>query len=260
LLALSGLPDRVQNSSEPLSEELKAKVLAAWNTKRTDVKNPFTKAQLEAEIALARKIRYDNFKVGPFYEALASLIDEGQQRDFFLIPRQDAWHVKLMAFPKEAAPDLLRILKWREIPDAPKSVLRFLAQSGQPEVFTLLAQIAYGEDWPQRGDTIEAIRLMGEIDFARAKKHIEYFLTAPLVSPSGKSNSRRQSQQIGAAIALAAHGDKRGVPIIFGAERLTNLDNTTVGAALTAATGKKFPTLGQWQRWWQREGQKLEWE
>ena len=165
-----------------------------------------------------------------------------------------------MAFPKEAAPDLLRILKWREIPDAPKTVLRFLAQSGQPEVFPFLAQIAYGEDWPQRGDTIEAIRLMGEIDFARAKKHIEHFLTAPLDSPSDRINSRRESQRIGAAIALADHGDKRGVPIIFGAERFTSLDDKTVGAALAVATGKEFPYLGQWQRWWQREGQNLEWK
>jgi hypothetical protein len=259
LLLLSGLPDRVQNSSEPLPDELKAKVLAAWSTKRAGVKNPFTKAQLEAEIALARKIRYDDFKVGPFYQTLATLMDEGQQRQFLASPAQDIWDAKLMAFPKEAAPDLLRILKWREIPDSPQSVLRFLVQSGQPEVFTFLAQIAYGQDWPQRGDTSEAIRLMGELDFARSKTHIEHFLTLP----ADESNPRWQSQHIGAAIALAAHGDKRGVPIIFMPDyerRFSSLDAKTVSAALTAATGKEFPNLRQWQRWWQREGQNGEWK
>ena len=68
---------------------------------------------------------------------------------------------------------------------------------------------------------------------------------------------------MGAAIALAAHGDKRGVPIIFSPEyerRLLFLDNKAVSAALKTATGRDFPNLTQWQRWWKGEGQNVEWK
>jgi hypothetical protein len=298
-------PASDEAAAKPLSEELKARVLAAWRLQREAVKKPFTQEQLEAEIALARKLRYDDFKVGPYYETLAPLIDEGRQRNFNASQEQDVWNKKLLAFPDEAAPDLLRILKWREIASPPKSVLRFLArwveaqsvkakaygakadgakanatQSSdskagntvkagntkagdarwdESQVFPLLAQIAYGQGWPDGDARIEAIRLMAALDFERAKPHLENFLSLPY-EPGDWS---REAPRMGAAIALAASGDKRGVPIIFSAEyerRFTFLDSQTVSAALKIATGQDFPNLVQWQRWWKGEGQNMEWK
>ncbi len=169
------------------------------------------------------------------------------------------WDKKLLVLPKEAAPDLLSILKWREIVSPPPSVLRFLARSGRPEVFGLLAQVAYGEGWPEGDARIEAIRLMAQLDFERAQTHIENFLSLPYE----KGDWSREAPRMGAAIALAARGDKRGVPIIFSTEyerRFDILDQETVSAALKTATGQDFPNLFGWKQWWQREGQKMEWK
>jgi hypothetical protein len=259
LLSLAGLKDPIGDSTRPLSDELQARVLAAWNAKRATVKDPFTQPQLDAEIALARKIRYDDFQVGPFYETVAALIDEGRKRDFLGSPEQDVWNKKIVALPGEAAPDLLRVLKWREIASPPKSVLRFLANSGLPEVFPYLAQIAYGQGYPNGDARLEAIRLMAQLDYERATTHIENFLALPFQW----GDWSREAPRMGAALALAAHGDKRGVPIIFSPEyekRLVYLDRETAGQALKAATGQEFPNLFQWQRWWKAEGQKMEWK
>lgn len=247
------------DASKPPSDELKAKILAAWEAKRATVKGLFTKAQLEAEIALARKIRYDDFQAGPFYETVAALVDEGKQRGFLGSPAQDVWNQKLLALPKAAAPDLLRVLKWRGVASPPKSVLRFLAESGEPQVYSLLAQIAYGQGYPNGDARLEAIRLMGQLDFERARTHLENFL----ILPFDWGDWSREAPRMGAAIALAAHGEKRAVPIIFSPEyehRMVYLDNKTAGEALKAATGRDFPNLFQWQRWWKNEGEKMEWK
>ncbi len=259
LLSLAGLKDPIADSTKPLSDELQTKVLAAWSAKHATVKDPFTQAQLNDELAQVRKIRYDDFQVGPFYETVAALIDEGRKRNFGASQEQDVWNTKLLALPKEAAPDLLRVLKWREIASPPKSVLRFLAASGLPEVFPYFAQLAYGQGYANGDARMEAIRLMAQLDYERAKTHVENFLTLPFQW----GDWSREAPRMGAALALAAHGDKRGVPIIFSPEyekRLIYLDNETAGQALKAATGREFPNLFQWQRWWKAEGQRMEWK
>jgi HEAT repeat protein len=278
LLLLSGLrndlPDE-QDHPKPLSKDLEAKVFTAWSRKRETVKTLFTPAQLNAEIALARKVRYDDYQTGPYYQTIAALLDEGSERNFLASPEQDEWDKKLSALPKEAVPDLLRALKWREMVTPPISVLRFLVTSSQSDeepqvktgvkteaktqVYELLMQIAYGQGRPDGDTRIEAIRLMALLDPERAKTHIENFLTLPF-EPGEWS---QEAPRLGAAIALAALGNKRGVPIIFSPQyeqRLIQRDNTTVGQALKAATGREFPNLTQWQRWWEGEGQKMEWK
>ncbi len=75
LLSLAGLQDEVQDTEKPVPDALRAKVLAAWDARRAEVKSPFTQAHLDAEIALARQIHYNNFKTGPFYAEVAALID-----------------------------------------------------------------------------------------------------------------------------------------------------------------------------------------
>lgn len=262
LYSLCGLREGLMDSGAPLPDDLQAQVLAAWDAKRAGIKGLFTSAQLEAEIALARHIRYDNFRRGPFYQSIVALLDEGSTRNFKAGPEQDAWDSKLLALPAGAAPDMLRVLKWRRISSPPRSVLRFLARSGQRGVFDLLAQIAYGQGWANGDSRVEAIRLMAQLDFKRARVHLENFLAQPH-APLDRGSWSPQAPRLGAAIALSARGDKRGVPIIFLPEyekRLIALGSEAVGAALRAATARDFASLAEWRRWWQREGQKMRWK
>ena len=255
LLQLSGLREPYKSAREPLSPELQARVLEAWNTKRTEVKNLFTLAQLETEIALARKIAFNDFKVGAFDAPVVHFVDEGRKNNFSNAP-QDALDKELNALPKEAAPDLMRVLSWRNVSRIPESALRFLARSGDKDAFVFLTKIAYNTS----GDSdarFEATRLLGEMDFARAQTHLEAFLLDP-VGTDWYHNARRQ----GAAIALAAHGEKRAVPVVFAPEyqkHLTFLHND-IGASLQQVTGQNFSNWTQWKKWWEREGSKQEWK
>ena len=242
------------SASTPLAPELQLKALTWWDKKRASVKNPWTPAQLAREIALARKIGYNNFQVGPYDAPIVHFVDEGRKINFSNAP-QDALDKELMALPKEAASDLMRVLKWRGVENPPDSALRFIARSGDPQAFVFLAQITYN-----RGDAdarFEATRLLGELDFARAKTHLEAFFADPIGS-DWHHNSRR----LGAAVALAAHGEKRAVPVIFAPEhqqRLIFLHND-IGASLQNVTGENFSNWTQWKRWWEREGSKREWK
>lgn len=135
--------------------------------------------------------------------------------------------------------------------------LRFIAKSGDPNAFVFLAKIAYAESGPDGDTRAEAVRLMAEMDYPRAKTHIEGFFARP----QGKWGWRSDAPRLGAALALASRGEKRAVPVIFSDDfkkRLIFLSGES-SSALEQVTGQKFSNWNQWTRWWEREGSKQEW-
>ncbi len=257
LMYLTSVRATVIGEGDPLPDELQNRVLDAWKIKRLTVKNLYIQAQLNTEITLARHIRYDDFKVGSQYQMVAQLI-ESSANDSSSGLKRDEWQQKILSLPNESLPDLWRVLQWREILNPPPVVLQSLSRWKDPRVFDYLLRIAYDEGFPDGDARIEAIRLIAQLDWARAQTHIENFLTYPVEF----GDWSRESPRLGAAIALAEHGDKRGVPIIFSPEyanRYGFLDEKTVGAALKTATGQEQPNLMQWKRWWQNDGVKMQW-
>ncbi|HEX8833181.1 MAG TPA: hypothetical protein VF719_03215, partial [Abditibacteriaceae bacterium] len=258
LAFIAGLHRDLKNTDVPLPAGLKAKVLAAWKEKRADVEKPFTPAQLEAEIALVRKIRYDNFVKGPFYDEVAAIINDGEKLGFLASADMDKINKRIEALPPEAAPDLLRVLQWRGLSDSPPlSALRFLVKAETPEAFMWLAKIAYGRN---NGDArVAAIELMAQLDYKRASPHIEAFFQRPFES----SDWALEAPRMGAALVLASRGEKRAVPVLFSApykRSLIFLDDRSVSEALRKATGLDYPNVQQWQSWWIREGSKMDWK
>jgi hypothetical protein len=258
LMSLTSVRDAGEISDKPLPNNVRDRVLEAWKSKRESAGKQYSQADLEAEIAIARKIRYDDFQFGPWYETVASLIGPNW-RDLTKRPSGDAWEQEVKELPVAAMSDLWRVLQWQDILSPPPAVLQSLARWKDPRLFDYLLRIAYGEGFPDGNSIGEAIRLMAQLDYARAKPHIENFLTFPIE----KGTWSREAPRLGAAIALAERGDKRGVAIIFSAEyekRYEILNENIVGAALKTATGQDWPNLTQWRWWWQREGAKMRWE
>ncbi len=256
LFHIARLPDEFLKSGDnPLPPDLKVKVLSAWKKQRAGVKNPFTEAQLEMEMARVREIRYDNFQKGPFYEQVVAIVNDAEKTDFANAP-MDAINERITALPKTAAPTLFRVFKWRGVFSPPESALQLLADSGDAGAFVQLAQVAYGR---YAGDSrVEAIRLMAKLDPKRSQPQIEAFFRRSFEPHDWDVEAPR----LGAALVLAERGEKRAVPAFFSApydRSLTFLKEKRVVAALHTATGLEFGRLSQWRDWWTTTGSKLNW-
>ncbi|HEX8832690.1 MAG TPA: hypothetical protein VF719_00750 [Abditibacteriaceae bacterium] len=260
LMNMAGVRETVKSVDAPLEPAVKERVLAAWKTKRAKVKGLYSPAQLQAELALARKTGFDDFKVGPHFARIVHILDVQAKGYFDTTEATKTVDAELEAMPKEAALDLIRALQWRMgfsyNQRISRSVLNFLARSGEPKAFVTLAAIAYGERGPEAEVRLEAVRLMAQMDWARAQTHIEGFFARP----DGKWGWRSDAPRMGAALALAARGEKRAVPLIFNHEKFRTLRHDKIAPALQAATGREFPNTTQWQNWWKREGSALEWK
>lgn len=258
LFHLSGLPDDfLKSGDDPLSPDLKAKVLAAWKLRSPHIKNPFTEAGLQTEMALVRQIRYNNFEKGPFYDEVVSIVNDGEKLDFLASADMGRINVRIAALPKAAAPTLFRVLKWHGLYNPPNSALQLLAGSGDPGAFVQLAQVAYGQ---YSGESrVEAIHLLAKLDFKRARPHLEAFVKRSFVPGNWNTDAPR----LGAAVALAEHGEKSAVPAFFTApsdSHITSIDERDFVSALRASTGLSFSTVEEWRSWWTNTGSKMNWK
>ncbi|RYG72983.1 HEAT repeat domain-containing protein [bacterium] len=252
---------RLPSDKIPTDEE-KAAVLAAWKAVPKNEVKFVTAAELDAETAAARKAVYGDFKVTPDWAKVVEAI-RGLKTTFWPAPT-DVNRQALEALPTASRPDVLGAIRWLEGPrygtleNAPP--LRIIAQIEEPlargAAFEYLLARAYDgvkSDSPFYidGDTkYLAVILLGKMDFAKAKPHLEYFL-----------NVEDTRLKLGAAVALAASGDKRGVPFIFkNPDDYSFLDFEDAAAALSKATGQTFPNTYEWKKWWQETGSKQDWK
>lgn len=257
LASLVGLRSEVGNRDEPLAPALKARLLEAWQAKRENVKDLFVPAQLQAEVALARSIRYNNFRKGPFYDDVVSILDDGQKFNFNLSATMDVIDQRILALPLEAVPTLFEVMRWRDIRSPPQSALERLADSDMPDEWERLAQVAYSGE--SGGNArVAAIELMAELDYKRALPHLDAWMNqAPVLYNWGDDAPR-----LAAAAVLGRFGDKRAVPVLLAPRTpgFATLDEKKSVAALQKATGLSFARMAEWSQWWDEQGSKMEWK
>lgn len=242
---------------QPATDEQKQKTLAAWQEARKAVANPYSALQLDAEIAAAKKGAFADLQFTPNFSAVRAGLMELSKGGSPWGPEKEAKVKELAALDKSAARDALPLLNNYWAPGAAMetpAALRWLAadaQAAPPGAFEYLLSRLY--DGTQKdSDFFAALDLRYEaalgiarLDAARAKPHLEQLFAAG---------------EFGAAVALAALGEKKAVPLIM--EKAANMSLRSyddVLAALAKATGKEFPRYFEWTKWWQAEGKNMQW-
>jgi hypothetical protein len=260
---------RLTSEKAPTDAE-KTAVLAAWKAFRVANplpagQKPVTTEQFDAEVQLARRAVYGDFKVTPDW---AKIVTAMQSLGTNYWPNEaDPNRKTLETLAPAARPDVLRALRWKAGPNfgrlenAPS--LRAIATITEPlargAAFDYLLARAYDGTLAKSSFYVDddtkylAPILLGQMDFERAKPHLEHFI---LLKAPREIHLKR-----GAAVALMEGGDKRAVPIFFAVEAEKNFfEFEDAARVLPQITGQTFANRYAWQKWWGETGSKQEWK